>query len=406
MPEPLRNLLVIVGALATMGLIMFVSQPDPDPFAGDAVVEPPFAPLTYGIHAFVWWDGGWGGQMLDWVSMMRFNHVKHIVAWQDIQPAEGAPFDLSRLEAILAETERRGLRLVARLGHVPPWAAMPGSDLTNAVDFAPRDTAEFAAYCGAVASQFAGRITAYQILNEPNLSREWGGMPPNAVQYVESLAACSAAIRAADPAAILISAGLSPTGNDDAIARRDDLYLQDMYDLGFQQYIDVVGVHAAGYDAPEVGPDDAVAKGGHRWMSFRRVEDLRKIMVANGDAARQVAILEVGWTTNPTDPTYAWYAVSEVEQADYLVRAYTYAADHWTPWVGLMSAIFIADPAWTPDDEEYWFSITDPRLTDGYIAIRPAFDALLRMEKRCGEIVLPAYPPVGETPIEPANPCP
>lgn len=405
MLDRFRTPLVFLASAVTMLLIMVVSAPEPDPFAGDAVTDPPFASLTYGMHAFLWWDGGEVGLNLDWARMMRFNHVKQIVAWRDIQHDEGEPFNLSRLEAILAETERRGLHLVVRLGNVPEWAAAAGSDL-SAVDYVPRDSAEFAAYCGAVASQFAGRIKAYQILNEPNLSREWSGFAPDAETYVEMLAACSSAIRAADPGAILISAGLSPTGNDDATARRDDLYLQDMYNLGFQQYIDVVGVHAAGYDAPEVGPDDAVAKGRHRFMSFRRVEDLRKIMVANGDAARQVAILEVGWTTNPINPDYSWYAVTPEQQADYMVRAYGYAAEHWRPWVGLMSGIFLANPIWTEDNEEYWFSITEPHLDKGYISIRPAFDKLLRMEKVCGDIVLPAYPAVGSTPNEPANACP
>lgn len=404
-----RNRLVILAALvivAVGAVVVALQLRENDPFEGAAVTEPPFTSLTYGIHAFLWWDGGEVGQNLDWVRMMRFTHVKQTIAWRDIQADADEAFDFSRVEDILGEVERRGLRLVARLGGVPTWAVRDGAS-PDAHDTPPADVSQFAAYCGALATRFKGRIHAYQLWNEPNLSREWGGFPPDAADYVRLIAPCSAAIRAADPDAILISAGLSPTGNDDASARRDDLYLQDMYTAGFQQHIDVVGAHAAGYDAPEVGPDDAVAKGGHRWMSFRRVEDLRKIMIANGDAARQMALLEVGWTTNPTNPDYAWYAVTLEEQAEYLSAAYAYAAEHWRPWVGLMSAIFLADPNWTVDDEEYWFSITEPQVDRGFrfIAVRPAFDALLRMEKVCGDITLPAYPPTGETPLTPDNPC-
>jgi polysaccharide biosynthesis protein PslG len=378
-----------------------------DPFQAAAVVDPPFTSLTYGIHAFLWWDGGEVGMNLDWVRMMRFTHVKQTIAWRDIQPEQDSPFDFSRVDDILSETEARGIELVARLGGVPEWAMRAGAS-PDAHDTPPTEVAQFGAYCGALAGRFSGRIRAYQIWNEPNLAREWGGFQPDAAGYVDLLAACSDAIRAADPGAILISAGLSPTGNEDATALRDDLYLQAMYDAGFQHSIDVVGAHAAGYDAPEVGPDDAVAKGRHRWMSFRRVEDLRKIMIANGDAARQMALLEVGWTTNPVDPAYAWYAVSDAQQAAYLRDAYAYAAEHWRPWVGLMSAIFLADPSWTEADEEYWFSITQPQEDQGFrfIAARPAFDALLRMEKVCGDIVLPAYPAdQAETPLIPENPC-
>jgi hypothetical protein len=85
------------------------------------------------------------------------------------------------------------------------------------------------------------------------------------------------------------------------------------------------------------------------------------------------------------NPDYAWYAVSEAEQARYMVEAYQYAADHWRPWVGLMSAIYIADPAWTENDEEYWWGIT---LPNG--AARQAYFDLANMAKYCGERIIPA----------------
>jgi len=75
-------------------------------------------------------------------------------------------------------------------------------------------------------------------------------------------------------------------------------------------------------------------------------------MVANGDGRKQVAVLELGWTTDKVNPDYAWHAVDEATQADYLVRAYQYAAEHWRPWMGLMTTIYIADWEWTPENEQ------------------------------------------------------
>jgi hypothetical protein len=213
---------------------------------------------------------------------------------------------------------------------------------------------------------------------------------------------CSEAIREADADAILISAGLSPTGDhNDARAHRDDLYLQAMYDAGFQQYVDVVGVHAPGYAEPSYGPDDAEGDGGARWQSFRRVEDLRRIMVANGDAATQMAILETGYTIDPANPVYSWFAVSEAEQAQYLADAYRYAAEHWRPWVGLMSSIYIAKPSWTPQDEQYWWSFNEPDTG----RMRPVFGALAQMEKFCGDVLLPARSPEESAFALEHNPC-
>jgi hypothetical protein len=110
------------------------------------------------------------------------------------------------------------------------------------------------------------------------------------------------------------------------------------------------------------------------------VEDLRKIMVENGDSAKQIAILEFGWTSDPrTDSPYHWHAVSEETKADYFVRAYQYAKKNWSPWIGLMSLIYVADNEWTEANEQYWWAITEPGYPE--LKTRPAYDALKAMPK-------------------------
>ncbi|NWF69290.1 MAG: cellulase family glycosylhydrolase [Chloroflexi bacterium] len=388
-------LFLIVVLVVVFALTAFALTRSADPFAAGAVVDPPFPSLTYGIQAFLWWDENIASVHLAWVRMMSFSHVKQIFAWEDLEPEPGL-WSFVASDRIVDQAESYGLHLVVRLSDAPDWShpSVPGRRREDFID-APPDAQymdAWANYCGTVAARYRGRISAYQIWNEPNLSREWGNREPNAAEFVELLRRCSAAIRAADPAAILISAGLATTGNQDVTAHRDDIFLQEMYDAGFQQYIDVVGAHAPGYRAPEYGPDDAERDGFGRWSTFRRIEDLRKIMVRNGDAARQMAILELGWTTDQReDSQYRWFAVDEAQQADYLVRAYQYAAAHWRPWVGLMSTIYIADPAWTPDDEEYWWAVTATGIDWSPPGItRPAYLALASMPKYCGDQVIAA----------------
>jgi len=403
-PARTRNLTRISRWLALVaGILLLLTVPMSfsDPFMGFAVTDPPFTPLTYSIQTFLWWDTGSAGLHMDWVQRMAFSHVKQTFAWKDIQP-ERDVWLFDRADQLLGELESKNLQVVARLTDAPYWAHPSLPEYPDEiVDVPPDNIADFATYCGTLASRYAGRIDAYQIWNEPNLSREWGGRVPDAGGYVALLAACSTAIRAADPEAIIISAGLAPTGNNDASALPDDVYLQQMYDHGFQQYVDVVGVHAPGYTPPSVPPEDGA--GGNRFFTFRRPEDLRRIMVRNGDAARQMAILETGYTTDPIHEAMAWFAVSEEDQARYLVDAYAYVAEHWRPWVGLMSAIYIADTHWTQDNEEYWWAVTTP---EGYT--RPAYIDLANMAKYCGDHVLPQRAPdsaeaLGLAPVYPCS---
>ncbi len=386
-----KRLLTLLALLLVVSIVALRLN-QYDPFEGAAVVDPPFTSLTYGIQTFLWWDEYAAALHLDWVRLMVFSHVKQIFAWKDLEPERGQ-FNFERSDEIVAEVESRGLKLVVRLTDAPYWThpALPGVKDVDYVDAPPDDPADFGRYCGTLAARYQGRIAAYQVWNEPNLGREWGNYPPSAAGYVTLLAACAGAIRAADPQAIIISAGLAPTGGDGSErVIPDDVYFQQMYDAGFQRHADVAGVNAPGYDfPPEVSPDEAVAQGSQRFFTFRRVEDMRRIMVRNSDAARQMAILEMGWTTDPRpDSPYHWHAVTEAEQADYLVRAYRYAAEHWRPWMGLMSAIYIQDPAWGEDREEYWWSVTV-----GSGAIGQSFIALANMTKYCGERVIPAREP-------------
>jgi len=114
-------------------------------------------------------------------------------------------------------------------------------------------------------------------------------------------------------------------------------------------------------DPADVAKDKSY--GGHRSFCFRRVEDLRKVMEKYGDDNKQVALLEFGWVIDGGErlhPSYRWHAVSPQVQADYIVRAFKWAKEHWTPWIGVMTLIYILAPGFTPDGEYYWWGITDP----------------------------------------------
>ncbi len=334
------------------------------------------------MQAFLWWHEEIAQRDLQLIRDAGFTWVKQNVGWRDVEGIVKGHYDWYFTDRIVADAERLGLNLLFRLDREPVWAVPPEGDSTG--NSPPGNPQDFGDFCHAIADRYRGRVRAYQVWNEPNLAREWGGRPPDPARYVELLRVCYIGIKTADPAALVISAGLAPTGTGLPEAIPDIEYLSAMYEAGAAPYFDLLGVNAPGYKAPpELAPDDAadpaLGYGGQRFFCFRHVEDVREVMLRYGDGDKQVAILEMGWTTDPLHPNYAWFAITEEQKADYLVRAFRYAREHWTPWIGLMTVMSIADPNWTENDEMFWWAISEPCWPE--TCVRPAYEALRAMEK-------------------------
>jgi hypothetical protein len=320
----------------------------------------------YGAQAFLWWRSEIADRDLTLMKNAGFRWVKQWFAWDDIEAAGRGQYDWSIPDRIVSQAEEHGLNLLVRVDREPAWAGPP-----------PQNNVYFQEFLTELATRYRGRIDAIQIWNEPNLAREWGNKPPNPVEYAALLRNSYRTIKAIDPNMTVITAGMAPTGTCCDIAVPDDQFYRDMYRaMGGNSggYFDVLGVHGAGFAAPpEVSPDETAANedefGGERFFAFRRVEDIRQIMVENGDADKRVAVLEFGWTTDNREGTdYYWHGagagIDANVQGDYLVRAYQYAEANWQPWIGVMSLIYMPDLDWTPDDEQWWWSIMDPSPID------------------------------------------
>lgn len=341
----------------------------------------------FGVQAFLWGQYDTTDRDLKLVKDAGFNWVKLMFQWDFIEKNGKGQFEWNEPDRLTRLTSSMGIKTLARIDFVPKWARVPGAD--PSVNGPPAKLQDYADFVGAVAARYKGKIAAYQIWNEPNLAREWDGKAPDPKQYVELLKGAYTAIKAADPDAIVISAGLSPTTAPPPVAIPDLEYLNQMYAAGAKNYFDMLGVHAAGYKAtPEADPAE-VAKNPaltnndpspeklKRTYAFRHVEDYRQAMVDQGDKDKRIAVLEFGWTSDnrPGSP-YAWHAVTEEQKADYMVRAFEYAQKNWKPWIGVMSLIYIAAPYWTPKDEQYYWSITDEKGNP-----RPAYLKLKGMKK-------------------------
>ncbi len=348
----------------------------------------PMAAPDYGIQAFLYWRPEVAERDLSLINDIKFNWVKQGFSWREIEGAGKGQFDWVNTDRMMDQIDSHGLKVIARISTQPAWAG------GNYPELGPPDNyQDLADFLTALATRYKGRIDAYQIWNEPNLAREWGDRPPSPAEYTALLKIAYQAIKAVDPSAWVITAGLAPTSRDDNVAMPDTKFVQGMYDAGAKPYFDALGVHGAGYKvAPETDPDvvanDPTLNNGDpsppeakRIYSFRHIEDVRKVMEVNGDVDKRVVVLEFGWTVDPRpDSPYHWHAVSEVEQGDYIIRAYKYAAEHWQPWIGVMNLIYLADVDWTENDEQTYWSITYPLYPD--LKARPAYWRLVEFGRQ------------------------
>jgi hypothetical protein len=341
----------------------------------------------YGTQAFMWWREEVADRDLGLIRDANFNWVKQTFAWETIEAPVKGQFDWSISDRVVQHTNTAGLKLLARLSSDPElgdkfWAGHP-----------PGNGDDFADFAFAVAQRYnctpqaVGCIQAYQIWNEPNLAREWGDNPPNPAQYAEFLGKAYAAIKRGNPNAIVVSAGMAPTGDCCTLAMPDDQFYEGMYQAmggSSDGYFDKLGVHGAGFAAPpELDPAVAASDqkyGGYRFFAFRHVEDIRAIMEKYGDGGKQIVLLEFGWTYDSVNPAYKWHGadagIDMFVQADYLKRAYQYAEANWQPWIGLMSLITMPNIDWLADgnpldEEQYWWAIMDPGYPDTFW--RPAY---------------------------------
>lgn len=313
------------------------------------------------MNVFVWGQPETTSRDLGAAANAGLMWQKSLFQWRYIEPTRGQ-FDWREADRVVQATNQRGLKLLARLDFQPAWARKDGRTDNGAPDN-PQDFADFVT---ALASRYRpgspnGELQAIEIWNEPNLQREWGSpiSQASAADYVKLLSAAYRAAKAANPSLTVVTAGLSPTGWDDATARPDTSYLRWLYDAGIAGHYDALGVHANAQ-----APDPTAAPGSMTGFAdpsfyFRRVEQLRAIQEAAGDGSKPEWVLEFGWTSDKVHPDYSWYAVSEDQKAQNIVAALQWALGHWQPWIGPMMIWTLPDPSWTQDREEYWWAIAN-----------------------------------------------
>ena len=198
----------------------------------------------------------------------------------------GVPTNFSSLDQLVGMAASRRLTVLPDVEFAPAWDARPipaGVDESSP----PTSPGPFARFVAALATRYGTHgsfwnahpnlpkvpIRMWQIWNEPIFTVYWSQQPfePG---YVQLLRATRPALRAADPGAKVVLAGLADFSWQ---------YLATMYKLHARGLFDAVDVHP--YTATPQGVITIIGK-------------VRAVMNRNGDRNKPILAAEVSWTSS------------------------------------------------------------------------------------------------------------
>lgn len=282
--------------------------------------------------------------------------VRFDVMWASVQAGGSSSWEWAKYDRLVTAIMAHGMKPLLILDTTPPWARPAGTSYWHP----PANPAQFGRFAGACAKRYGAMgVHHYEIWNEPNIPTFWRA-GPNAREYGRLLKAAYASIKANDPAAFVVSGGLSPAVTDGSSISPVD-FLSALYADGLKPYFDAVGHHP--YCAP-VLPSEY-----RHWSAwsqmYRTQNNLRGVMSANDDAAKTIWMTEFG---APTNGPASGRPVSEAKQARIVAEAYRLAASY--PWAGPLFLYSYKDRGTDPGDRENFYGI---RRADG--SRKQAYDA-------------------------------
>jgi hypothetical protein len=233
--------------------------------------------------------------------------------WTQGQRLGPGVVDFAAYDAPVLAAAREGITVLPVVFSTPRWARTDPDDPASP----PRDPADYGRFLTALVDRYGPGgtlwaehpeirprpIRAWQLWNEPNLRGYWSEQP-FAKGYVALLKAARAALKAADPGARALLAGL-PNGWD---------ALRQIYQAGGRRAFDVVAIH------PYTARPASVP---------RFLREARRVMARFGDRHKPLWVTELSWPASKGrmhDPI--GIATDERGQARRLARGLSALARH------------------------------------------------------------------------------
>jgi hypothetical protein len=226
----------------------------------------------------------------------------------------GVPTDYTFTDQIVSSAAQRHLALLPEVQIAPGWAARHPGQFNSP----PSDPQQYAAYIGALVRRYgpggsfwtehpeyvAQPVRYWQIWNEPSFNTFWSDQP-FADDYVALVRASRTAVKAVDPGAKIVLAGL-PNKSWNS--------LEKIYKAGGGKEFDIAAFHP--FTAKVDGVKTILQKD-------------RKVMSKYGDSKKTLWVTELSWTSAKGKTTVNYgNEQTEKGQAKNLAAAYKMLANY------------------------------------------------------------------------------
>lgn len=222
--------------------------------------------------------------------------------WWKVQDCATCPPDFAHLRPIVDAAHERGMPVLLILAYSPPWATGGRGD-----KFFPADDAAWRRIVDATVAEFKGKVQAYEVWNEPNLTAMGnygdGSVGARRLRYWQLTRIAYERVHAGC-ADCTVLAGASAVGDQISASRNDNesaQWLQWAYANGYGTSFDAVAHHP--YPAWNSGLGPSRRECTTRWWNMFGPPDakcgelaaVRDVMVRNGDSAKKIWGTEFGY---------------------------------------------------------------------------------------------------------------
>jgi hypothetical protein len=268
---------------------------------------PPIEPSTIGFA------NGFTAADMAAIAGTGANSIRIDLAWEVLQPTTEGVWDyaaLSRLDALIDAAYNNGVKVLGIVDYAPSWATGKTGAI-QAMHPYPMESkmARFGQFAADMATRYWGKISAFEIWNEPNIASFAGGNP-DVTKYVTMFRTAYNWIKAVDGRIPVITGGtaMAPDALLDPSKGPASWNYWNISPLTF-----INGLYAAkaqgliAFDAIAMHPYPVWTDGSllsdfqnESWSARYQIEHVRTTMVNGGDAGKKIWFTEYGAPTVPT----------------------------------------------------------------------------------------------------------